>query len=257
MIPALLYAVAAVVGAILVTLAATTRIVKDNERAVVFRLGRVRGARAPGVVFVSPLDRVVRVSTQSVAIAVPFQQVITKDSVTLGISAALYIRVVDPVRAITEIDDYRCAAFRAAQTTLRSIVSQVELDDVLLDRQRLNQELHEGIDRVLGPYGVAVALAELDDLELTPTMREAMARDAEAERDRRSKVIAAQGESEAADALSHAAAVMERHPAAMQLRILSTMAELSGRQGTTVIVPVPVELLRLVERLAPAGGEKS
>ncbi len=254
MILAIFYATLGVMAVTLGVVVKSLHVFSDHERGVVFRLGRVLGVKGPGVAWVLPIDRVVRVSLQSVAVEVPHEAAITRDSVTVGLSVVLYIQVADPVRALREVDDYRQAATHAAQTTLRNIVSCVELDELLFNRDKVNQELREGIDRVLGPYGVVVRLVELNDIQLTEGMRRAMAQDAEAERERRSKVIKAQGESEAADALNHAAEVMERHPAAMQLRILSALAEVAGTQGSTVIIPVPVELLRLVDRIAPAAA---
>jgi regulator of protease activity HflC (stomatin/prohibitin superfamily) len=226
------------------------RIVKEYERGVIFRLGRVVGAKGPGLFLIIPIiDKMVKVNLQTVTADIPPQDVITKDNVTLRVNAVTYFNVVDPVKAVVVIQDYRYGTSQVAQTTLRSILGQVELDDLLLKRDEINQQLQKIIDDLTNPWGIKVTLVEIKDVELPEAMRRAMGRQAEAERERRSKVIHAQGELEAAESLGRAAAVLETHPAAMQLRLLSTMVEVSAEKSSTLIFPVPVELLRFIDTL--------
>ena len=226
------------------------RIVKEYERGVIFRLGRVIGAKGPGFFLIIPIvDKMVKVNLQTVTADIPPQDVITKDNVTLRVNAVTYFNVVDPVKAVVVIQDYRYGTSQVAQTTLRSILGQVELDDLLLKRDEINQQLQKIIDDLTNPWGIKVTLVEIKDVELPEAMRRAMGRQAEAERERRSKVIHAQGELEAAESLGRAAAVLETHPAAMQLRLLSTMVEVSAEKSSTLIFPVPVELLRFIDTL--------
>lgn len=242
---------AAVVVLILVLLSAV-RIVNEYERGVIFRLGRVMGAKGPGLFFIIPfIDRMVKVNLQTVTADIPPQDVITKDNVTLRVNAVTYFNVVDPVKAVVAVQQYLVATSQIAQTTLRSIVGQVELDDLLLKRDDINSQLQQIIDDVTNPWGVKVTLVEVKDVELPETMRRAMSRQAEAERDRRAKVIHAQGEQEAAAALTEAADMLARSENAMQLRLLSTMTEVAAERNSTLVFPVPVELLRLFERMAP------
>jgi regulator of protease activity HflC (stomatin/prohibitin superfamily) len=245
---ALLYGIGGAIVLLLVILVAAVRIVAEYERGVIFRLGRVIGAKGPGLFFIVPLiDRMVKVNLQTVTSDIPPQDVITKDNVTLRVNAVTYFNVVDPVRAVVAIQNYMYATSQVAQTTLRSILGQVELDDLLLKRDEINQQLQTIIDDLTNPWGVKVTLVEVKDVELPESMRRAMGRQAEAERERRSKVIHAHGEFEAAESLGQAAAVLEAHPAAMQLRLLSTMVEVSAEKNSTLIFPVPVELLRLMD----------
>ena len=226
------------------------RIVAEYERGVIFRLGRVVGAKGPGLFLIIPIiDKMVKVNLQTVTSDIPPQDVITKDNVTLRVNAVTYFNVVDPVKAVVVIQDYMYATSQVAQTTLRSILGQVELDDLLLKRDEINQQLQRIIDDLTNPWGIKVTLVEIKDVELPEAMRRAMGRQAEAERERRSKVIHAQGELEAAESLGRAAAVLETHPAAMQLRLLSTMVEVSAEKSSTLIFPVPIELLRFIETL--------
>jgi len=247
---ALLYGIGAAILLLVVIVIAAVRIVNEYERGVIFRLGRVMGAKGPGLFFIIPIiDRMVKVNLQTVTHDIPPQDVITKDNVTLRVNAVTYFNVVDPVRAVVAIQNYFVATSQVAQTTLRSILGQVELDDLLIKRDELNQQLQQIIDELTNPWGIKVTLVEVKDVELPEGMRRAMGRQAEAERERRSKVIHAQGELEAAEALGQAAAVLETHPAAMQLRMLSTMVEVSAEKNSTLIFPIPVELLRLADRL--------
>jgi regulator of protease activity HflC (stomatin/prohibitin superfamily) len=252
---ALLYGVAGALVLILVLLVASVRIVAEYERGVIFRLGRVIGAKGPGLFFIIPLvDRMVKVNLQTVTADIPPQDVITKDNVTLRVNAVAYFNVVDPVRAVVAIQNYLVGTSQIAQTTLRSILGQVELDDLLLKRDEINQQLQQIIDELTNPWGIKVTLVEVKDVELPESMRRAMGRQAEAERERRSKVIHAQGEFEAAAALGDAAGVLEAHPAAMQLRVLSTMVEVAAEKNSTLIFPIPVELLRLIDAVTPKSG---
>jgi regulator of protease activity HflC (stomatin/prohibitin superfamily) len=245
---ALLYGLGGAIVLLLLILVSAVRIVAEYERGVIFRLGRVMGAKGPGLFFIVPIvDRMVKVNLQTMTTDIPPQDVITKDNVTLRVNAVTYFNVVDPVRAVVAIQNYMYATSQVAQTTLRSILGQVELDDLLLKRDEINQQLQTIIDELTNPWGIKVTLVEVKDVELPEGMRRAMGRQAEAERERRSKVIHAQGEFEAAEALGQAAAVLETHPAAMQLRLLSTMVEVSAEKNSTLIFPVPVELLRLVD----------
>jgi regulator of protease activity HflC (stomatin/prohibitin superfamily) len=246
----LLIGVAIAAAVVFLLLSASVRIVNEYERGVIFRLGRVIGAKGPGLFFIIPIvDRMVKVSLRTVTMDIPPQDVITRDNVTVKVNAVTYFNVVDPVRSVIAIEDYKLGTSQVAQTTLRSILGQVDLDELLINRDEINQRLQRIIDDLTNPWGVKVTLVEVKDVELPDTMRRAMASQAEAERDRRAKVIHALGEREAAGALGDAAVVLEDHPAAMQLRVLSTMAEVSAERNSTLIFPLPVELLRLVDTL--------
>ncbi|MGH4009341.1 MAG: slipin family protein [Pseudonocardiaceae bacterium] len=231
---------------------ASVKIVPEYERGVIFRLGRVIDAKGPGLFFIIPLvDRLVRVSLRTVTMDVPSQDVITRDNVSVRVNAVAYFNVVDPVRSVVAIENYIVATSQIAQTTLRSILGQVDLDDLLTKRDDINQRLQQIIDDTTNPWGVKVSVVEVKDVELAESMRRAMARQAEAERERRAKVIHAHGEFEAAETLGQAAEVFEVHPAAMQLRVLSTMADITNERTSTLIFPLPMELLRLVDTLRP------
>jgi regulator of protease activity HflC (stomatin/prohibitin superfamily) len=248
-----LYGIGAAVLLLLVILVSAVKIVPEYERGVIFRLGRVIGAKGPGLFVIIPIvDRMVRVNLQTVTMDVPPQDVITRDNVTVRVNAVTYFNVFDPVKATVVIQDYIQGTSQLAQTTLRSILGQADLDDLLENREEINQRLQSIIDDLTDPWGVKVTLVEVKDVELPETMRRAMARQAEAERERRAKVIHSQGEFEAAEQLSNAAELLERRPAALQLRLLSTMTEVASEKNSTLIFPVPVELLRFFER---AGGE--
>ena len=226
------------------------RVIMEYERGVVFRLGRVIATRGSGLTFLIPfVDRMVRVSLRTVTMSIPPQDVITKDNVTVKVNAVAYFNVVVPLLSVTAVENHVLATSQIAQTTLRSILGQVQLDDLLVDRDAINQRLQTVIDEITSAWGVKVTLVEVKDVELPDTMRRAMARQAEAERDRRAKVIHAAGEFEAAGNLGRAAEVLEEHPAAMQLRVLSTMAELTSERSSTLVFPLPIELLRLVDTL--------
>jgi regulator of protease activity HflC (stomatin/prohibitin superfamily) len=255
---ALLYGLIAAAAVVVIILIASVRIVAEYERGVIFRLGRVIGAKGPGLFFIIPIiDRMVKVNLQTVTADIPPQDVITKDNVTLRVNAVAYFNVVDPVRAVVAIQNYLIGTSQIAQTTLRSILGQVELDDLLVKRDEINQQLQQIIDDLTNPWGIKVTLVEVKDVELPETMRRAMGRQAEAERERRSKVIHAQGELEAAEALGQAAEVLEGHPAAMQLRTLSTMVEVAAEKNSTLIFPIPVELVRLADALTDAARSRA
>ncbi len=233
-------------------LIAAIRIVKEYERGVIFRLGRITGAKGPGLFFIIPIiDKMVKVSLRTTTMDIPPQDIITRDNVTVRVNAVAYFNVVDPVRSVIAIENYIFGTAQVAQTTLRSIIGQVDLDDLLIKRDDINRDLQQIIDGLTDPWGVKVTLVEVKDVELPETMRRAMARQAEAERDRRAKIIHALGEKEAAETLGEAADVMEQHPAALQLRVLSTMTEVAAEKNSTLVFPVPVELLRWVDRMTP------
>ncbi len=242
---------------LLVILVSSVRIVAEYERGVIFRLGRVTGAKGPGLFFIVPLiDRMVKVNLQTVTMDIPPQEVITKDNVTIAVNAVTYFNVVEPVKAVVAIQNYVFGTSQVAQTTLRSIIGQVELDELLVNRDEINQQLQQIIDELTNPWGVKVTLVEVKDVELPEIMRRAMARQAEAERERRAKVIHALGEMEAAETLGQAAEILETHPAAMQLRVLSTMSEVSAERNSTLIFPLPVELLRWVETMSESNARR-
>jgi regulator of protease activity HflC (stomatin/prohibitin superfamily) len=233
----------------LVLLASAIRIVQEYERGVIFRLGRViAGAKGPGLFFIIPIiDRMVKVNLQIVALDVPPQDIITKDNVTVRVNAVVYFQVFQPVKAIVEIQNYFFATSQIAQTTLRAVLSKVDLDDILTKRDQLNSELQQIIDDVTDPWGVKVSLVEIKDVDLPQEMQRAMAKQAEAERERRAKIIHAEGEFQAAERLSQAGEVIARHPLAYQLRYLQTITEVASDKNSTLVVPIPVELLRPVQ----------
>jgi regulator of protease activity HflC (stomatin/prohibitin superfamily) len=237
------------VGVAVALLVAAIRIAKEYERGVIFRLGRVIGAKGPGLFFIIPIiDRMVRVTLRTTTMDIPPQDIITRDNVTVRVNAVAYFNVIDPVKSVIAIEDYIFGTGQVAQTTLRSIIGQADLDDLLIKRDDINQRLQRIIDQLTDPWGVKVTLVEVKDVELPDAMRRAMARQAESERERRAKVIHAKGEREAAAELGEAAAILETHPAALQLRVLSTMTEVAAEKNSTLIFPLPVEVLRWVER---------
>jgi regulator of protease activity HflC (stomatin/prohibitin superfamily) len=231
------------------------RIVDEYERGVIFRLGRVTGARGPGLFFIIPIiEKMVKVNLQTVTMDIPPQDVITKDNITVRVNAVTYFNVTEPVNAVVNIQNYLFATSQVAQTTLRSILGQVELDELLVNRDEINDRLAAIIDDLTNPWGVKVTLVEVKDVELPESMRRAMARQAEAERDRRAKVIHAQGEFEAAKRLAEAAKEMATEPGAMQLRLLSTLSDVTEEKSSTLVFPVPIELLRFADRAAGGKG---
>ena len=246
-----------IVVLILVVVAASVRVVQEYERGVIFRLGRVLDdAKGPGLFFIIPIiDRMVKVNLQIVTLDVPPQDVITKDNVTLRVSAVVYFQVFQPIKAVVEAQNYLFATSQIAQTTLRAILSKVDLDDILTERDRLNSDLQKIIDDLTEPWGVKVSLVEIKDVDLPTEMQRAMAKQAEAERERRAKIINAEGEWQASERLAQAAAVIARHPIAYQLRYLQTITEVSAEKNSTLVVPIPIELLKPFQ--AAFGGDAS
>ena len=220
------------------------KVLNEYERGVIFRLGRVITAKGPGLIILIPVvDRMVKVSLRMVTFDVPNQDVITKDNVSIKVNAVLYFRVVDPSKAILQVEDYMFATSQLAQTTLRSVCGQAELDDLLSEREKINAELQEILDTHTDPWGIKVATVELKHIDLPQEMQRAMARQAEAERDRRAKIINAEGEYQAAARLADASRIIEEHPTALQLRYLQTVNEISAEKNTTTIFPIPIDLL--------------
>lgn len=226
-------------------LSAAIRILNEYERAVVFRLGRVINAKGPGLIILIPIiDKMVKVSLRLVALDVDPQDVITRDNVSVKVNAVIYFRVIDPTKAIIEVENYGYAMSQLAQTTIRSVCGQAELDDLLAEREKINTELQEILDTHTDPWGIKVATVELKHIDLPQEMQRAMARQAEAERERRAKIINAEGERQAADKLSEAAAIIDKYPVALQLRYLQTVNEISSESNATTIFPVPLDLFR-------------
>ena len=238
-----LFAVVALLGLILFFQA--VKVVQEFERGVIFRLGRVvSGAKGPGLFFIIPvIDKMVKVNLQTVTVNVPSQEVISRDNVTVRVDAVCYFNVVDPVRAVVNIQNYAFATAQVAQTTLRSVCGTAELDELLAERDRLNAQIQQIVDELTEPWGVKVTLVEIKDVNLPAEIQRAMARQAEAERERRAKIINAEGEFQAAQKLSEAAAVIAKTPVAYQLRVLQTVTEVAAEKNSTLVLPFPIELL--------------
>ena len=229
---------------LLFILSAAVKIVPEYQRLVVFRLGRLAGHKGPGIVFVIPgIDRTAKVDLRVVTLDVPVQEVITKDNVPIKVNAVVYFRVLEPSRSMVEVEDYIMATSQLSQTTLRSVIGRAELDEVLSARDKINMELQQIIDDRTDPWGIKVSAVELKELELPEGMKRAMAKQAEAERERRAKIIAAAGELEAAEKLTQAAEVMERTPITLQLRYLQTMKEIAGDKNSTTFFPLPMDII--------------
>ena len=225
-------------------LSSAIKIVQEYERGVIFRLGRLVGAKGPGLFFIIPIvDRMVKVDLRVVTLDVPSQEVITRDNVTVKVNAVVFFRVVDPSAAIVQVEDFRRATWNISQTTLRNVVGQSELDELLANREEINHNLQHIIDDATEPWGVKVTIVEVKDVELPQTMQRAMAKQAEAEREKRAKIVHAQGEFDAAQRLSEAADLMSKNPVSVQLRYLQTLTEISVEKNSTIIFPVPVDLL--------------
>ena len=238
----------------LIFIGLAVRVVQEYERGVIFRLGRVVGAKGPGLFFIIPfIDRMVKVNLQTVTLDIPPQDVITRDNVTMRVNAVCYFQVYDPVKAIVEVQNYLFASSQIAQTTLRAVLSKVEMDDILTERDRLNQDLQRIIDDLTDPWGVKVTLVEIKDVDLPVEMQRAMARQAEAERERRAKIINAEGEFQASERLAQAAEVIARHPIAYQLRYLQTITEVSAEKNSTLVIPIPIELMSTFKAAFPQG----
>ncbi|MFA7248843.1 MAG: slipin family protein [Dehalococcoidia bacterium] len=237
-------AVLIVVGIVIVLAIVSVKVVSEYERGVIFRLGRLMGARGPGLFLVIPIiERMVRIDLRVITHNVPPQEVITRDNVTIKVNAVLYFKVIDPNQAVTEIEDYAAATSQIAQTSLRNVVGQSHLDELLAERERINARLQQIIDEQTTPWGVQVTLVEVKDVELPPSMQRAMARQAEAERERRAKVINAEGELQASEKLAEAGRILAQVPTTMQLRYLQTLTEIASEQNSTIIFPIPIELL--------------
>jgi regulator of protease activity HflC (stomatin/prohibitin superfamily) len=229
---------------VVVILANAIRVLREYERGVVFRLGRLVGLRGPGIIFLIPIvDKIVKVTLRTVVLDVPPQDVITRDNVSIKVNAVVYFRVIQPDKAIVEVENYLFATSQLSQTTLRSILGQSELDDLLAEREKINAELAKIIDNQTEPWGIKVSNVEVKHIDLPTEMQRAMARQAEAERERRAKIIHAEGEFQAATKLAEAAKVIEHHPMALQLRYLQTLTEVASEKNSTTIFPVPIDLI--------------
>ena len=224
------------------------KVLNEYERGVVFRLGKLLPQpKGPGVVLVfAPIDRMVRVSLRTIVLDVPPQDVITRDNVSVKVNAVVYFRVMDPSRAIVEVESYHYATSQLSQTTLRSVLGRVELDDLLAQRDRLNQDLQQILDEHTDPWGIKVSAVEVKHVDLPPDMQRAMARQAEAEREKRAKIIHAEGELEASEKLSQAATVIAREPVTVTLRYLQTLTEIASEKNSTIIFPLPIELINMI-----------
>jgi regulator of protease activity HflC (stomatin/prohibitin superfamily) len=234
----------ALVIIVIVTLLSAIKVTQEYERGVVFRLGRLVGARGPGLILLIPfLERMVRIDLRTVTMDIPAQEVITRDHVTIRVNAVTYFRVLDPQRAVVQIADYVRATSQIAQTTLRNVIGQVELDQVLAEREAINHRLQTIIDEQTEPWGIKVSIVELKDVELPQSMQRAMARQAEAEREKRAKIIHAEGEFEASQQLHDAAVVMGQTPIAIQLRYLQTLTEIATEKNSTVVFPLPIDMI--------------
>lgn len=249
----------AVLVVLVVILASAIRILREYERGVIFRLGRLVDSKGPGLIFLIPvIDRLVKVSLRTVVMDVPPQDVITKDNVSVTVNAVIYFRVLDANKAIVEVEEYLYATSQLAQTTLRSILGQHELDELLSERDKINRSLQEIIDRHTDPWGIKISNVEVKHVDLPKEMQRAMARQAEAERDRRAKIINAEGEYQAAHRLAEAANVIGKYPMAMQLRFLQTLVEVASENNSTTIFPVPIDLfepfIKKMTESKPEGG---
>jgi regulator of protease activity HflC (stomatin/prohibitin superfamily) len=224
---------------------ASIRVLREYERAVVFRLGRVIEQKGPGLVLLIPaIDRMVRVSLRTVTLRIPAQEVITRDNVPVKVTAVAYFRIIDPLRSVIEVEDFMAATLQIAQTTLRSVLGKAELDALLAERERLNESLQQIIDEQTEPWGIKVTTVEIKDVEIPDSMQHAIARQAEAERNRRAKVINSEGEFQAAARLAEAADVISPNPVTIQLRYLQTLSEVSAGQGSTIVFPLPLDMIR-------------
>jgi regulator of protease activity HflC (stomatin/prohibitin superfamily) len=243
-----------VIVLVLMFLASAIRVLNEYERAVVFRLGRIRDVKGPGLIIIIPgIDRVVKVDMRTITMDVPPQDVITKDNVSIKVNAVVYFRVMDANAAVVDVENYLYATSQLAQTTLRSVCGQVELDEILSAREKINIHLQEILDRSTDPWGIKVSLVEVKQIDLPEEMKRAIAKQAEAERERRAKVINAEGEFQAAQKLIEAAAIMETQPMSLQLRYLQTLNQIAAEHNSTTLFPIPIDLfkpfLKLVDKL--------
>ncbi|HEC23272.1 MAG TPA: slipin family protein [Chloroflexi bacterium] len=238
-------------------LASAVRVVQEYERGVIFRLGRLVGAKGPGLFFIIPIiDRMVKVDLRVVTLDIPSQEMITRDNVTVKVNAVAYFRVIDPELAVVQVEDFFRATSQIAQTSLRSVIGEADLDELLAHRERINEKLAQIVDEQTEPWGVKVSLVEVKDVELPATMQRAMARQAEAEREKRAKIIHAEGEYQAAQQLREAAATLAEVPSAMQLRYLQTLTEIAVEKNSTVIFPVPIDIVSAFTDMARAVSKR-
>jgi len=250
--------IALIVFGVLIILMMAVKIVAEYERGVIFRLGRLVGAKGPGFFLIIPfVDRMVKVDLRVVTMDVPSQEVITKDNVTVRVNAVVYFRVVDPEASVVKVLDHIRATSQISQTTLRNVLGQSELDELLASREKLNQMLQKIIDEHTDPWGVKVSTVEIKEVELAETMRRMMAAQAEAERERRAKIIHAEGELQASEKLAQAGAIIGREPTTLQLRYLQTLTEIASERNSTLIFPLPIDLIKMfMDRGTPAQSEK-
>jgi len=239
---------------LIILASAAIKILREYERGVIFRLGRLIGAKGPGLIFIIPgVDKLLRISLRTVALEIPPQDVITRDNISITVNAVVYFRVLDPNKAVVEVENYLYATSQLAQTTLRSIIGQSQLDELLSERDKINLKLQDVLDKQTEPWGIKVSLVETKQVDLATEMQRAIARQAEAERERRAKVIHAEGEAQAAEKLAEAANIMSVYPAAMQLRFLQTLSKVSAEKNHTIVLPLPIDLL--TEFLQKKGKE--
>ena len=235
----------------IIILSNAVRIVAEYERGVIFRLGRLIGAKGPGLFFLIPLiDRMVKISLRTVTFDVQPQEIMTKDNVPAKVNAVIYFRVIDPCKAVVDVQNYQLATMQIAQTTLRGVLGQSELDELLSEREKINQKLQQIIDEQTDPWGIKVSVVEVKEVELPETMKRAMARQAEVERERRAKVINAQGEYQASEKLAAAAKVLSQFPEAIQLRYLQTANDIAAEKNSTIVFPIPMDLLGALKKFA-------
>lgn len=245
------------IGIIAILILSGVRVLNEYERGVVFRLGRIVEPKGPGFKWIIPMvDKMIKISLRVITMDVPPQDIITKDNVSVKVNAVVYFRVLDPVKAVIQVENYLYATSQLAQTTLRSILGQVELDELLAERETLNIKLQEVLDKHTDPWGIKVTLVEVKYVDLPQEMQRAMARQAEAERERRAKVISAEGEFQAATKLADASDILSRNPMSLQLRYLQTLLEMSSEKNTTIVFPLPIDLIRpILKSIDKAGGD--
>jgi regulator of protease activity HflC (stomatin/prohibitin superfamily) len=242
---------------IFIILSSAVKVCKEYERGVIFRLGRLVGARGPGLFLIIPgIEKMVRITLRTVVLDVPTQDVITKDNVSIKVNAVIYFRVMSPQEAVVQVEDYLYATSQLAQTTLRSIVGQVELDEILAEREKINHKLQGILDKQTDIWGIKISLVEIKHIDLPQEMQRAMAKQAEAERERRAKVINAEGEYQAAQRLADAAGIIEKHPVALQLRFLQTLREVAAENNSTTLFPIPIDLFEPFLKKVVGGKEK-
>lgn len=251
--PAIFFLV--IVGVIL--LMASIRVVTEYERGVIFRLGRLVGAKGPGLFFLIPIvDRMTKISLRTVNFDVQPQEVITKDNVPVKVNAVVYFRIIDPCKSVIEVENSRFATLQIAQTTLRGVVGEAELDELLSQREKLNERLQSIVDEQTDPWGIKVSVVEVKEVEIPDTMKRAMARQAEVERERRAKIINAQGEFQAAEKLTQAASIIRKYPQALQLRYLQTLSDIATEQNSTIVFPLPINILEAFATLGEKASSK-